>query len=108
MYNYTAATPFKIEFNAAEYSFVTDHLQGEELADFRANWEKQHVNGVQFWLDTVAFRKGLPCRWQWDYPHVEEFVKDGKRWKRNATTGEAWLDEFDGPELEWLETARRA
>lgn len=63
MYDYTSQTPFQVKFNDAEYRFAADHLQGGELAEFQSDWRKGSVTAVQFWLDTVAMWKGLPCRW---------------------------------------------
>ncbi|MER9852262.1 hypothetical protein NKJ55_34250 [Mesorhizobium sp. M0106] len=64
MYDYTSQTPFQVKFNDAEYRFVVDNLRADEIGDeFETDWQTRHVTGVQFWLDTVAEQKGLPCRW---------------------------------------------
>ena len=38
-------------------------LTDGEAVDFLNGWLEGHRTGVTFWLDTIAFRRGLPCRW---------------------------------------------
>lgn len=39
-------------------------LSDDEAADFLRDWCAGHRLGVTFWMDTIAFRKGQPGRWE--------------------------------------------
>lgn len=49
--------------NEAVAIALSGSLTMDEASDFMSDWFAGHRNGVTFWLDTVAFRNGLPVRW---------------------------------------------